>query len=248
MTDLNDPARGNDIRSLLQRKFSLRQLYQEVYSRYAEVLTRCPAEGLAIELGSGVGFAGTQIRELTTTDVLPYEGVDLVFDARQMPFADQSLRFIGMLNVFHHIPDVGAFLAECQRCLMPGGRVLIVDQYPGWFARWIYRYCHHEPWHPESVDWTFPSTGPLSGANGALAWIVFQRDRQRFAEQFPRLHLAGFRPHTPLRYWLSGGLKSWCLIPPALWKSACRIDAMLLRCSPEWGSFVDIELKGLTAP
>jgi SAM-dependent methyltransferase len=206
------------------------------------VLSRCPHDGLAIELGSGGGFAQEVIPELMTADVLPYETVDLVFDAREMPFGDHSVRFIGILNVFHHIPDVERFLAECQRCLKPGGRLLIVDQYPGWFSHWILKHAHHEPYQPDATTWNFPSSGPLSGANGALAWIVFLRDRELFQRRFPGLHVESLRPHTPLRYWLSGGLKSWTLLPAWLWKPATIFDHSLARLFPGSGSFMNIEL------
>lgn len=242
MSQLDDPSRGQSISCAIRRKPSLNSLYREFYDRYRHVLKSCPESGLAVEIGSGVGFARECLPELTTTDLLAYDGLDLVMDARHMPFADQSVRFFCLLNVFHHIPDVAAFLSECQRCLKPGGRLLIVDQYPGWLSHWIFRYLHHEPYRPEAVDWSFRSTGPLSGANGALAWIVFIRDRCRFERQFPHLQIARIEPHTPLRYWLSGGLKHWTLLPRRLWRLATRLDCLLLKCSGRWGSFLDVEL------
>lgn len=242
MNALDDPARESAIADILRDKTSLRLLYHETYERYRSTLARCPTEGIAIELGAGAGFVREVIPEILTADVIPYRSVDLVFDATRMPFADDSLRFIGMLNVFHHIPDVAAFLSECQRCLKPGGRLLIVDQYPGWLSKWIFRYLHHEPWNPETSDWSFPSSGPLSGANGALAWIVFIRDRVLFEQRFPGLRMKQMTTHTPLRYWLSGGLKSWNLIPGWLWKPACLLDRMMLACSRHFGSFMDVEL------
>jgi SAM-dependent methyltransferase len=242
MSDLDDPARGDELSSIIRTKPALYRWYCEVYERYAAALARCPSDGLAIELGAGAGFAKEKIPELTTADVLPYSTVELVFDACRMPFEDCSVRFFCLLNVFHHIPDVGSFLSECQRCLKPGGRVLIVDQYPGWISHWILKHAHHEPYEPDAAEWEFPSTGPLSGANGALAWIVFHRDREAFERQFPRLRIDSVVPHTPLRYWLSGGLKSWSLIPSPLWKLACLGDKLLLKCNPGFASFQDIEL------
>ncbi|MFN8707789.1 MAG: class I SAM-dependent methyltransferase [Planctomyces sp.] len=242
MSSLDDPGRGEELVRIIHSKPALRKLYLEVYQRYAETLSRCPEEGLAIELGAGAGFAKEVIPELTTADIIPYSTVEMVFDACQMPFDDRSIRFLCMLNVFHHIPNAEAFLSECERCLVPGGRVLIVDQYPGWLSHWILKYAHHEPYNPHADQWSFPSTGPLSGANGALAWIVFLRDRLKFETRYPQLEISGITPHTPLRYWLSGGLKSWSLIPEPLWKPACLLDSALLRISSRLGSFMDIEI------
>jgi hypothetical protein len=83
----------------------------------------------------------------------------------------------------------------------------------GW-SRLIYTRLHHEPFEPEATDWTVPATGPLSGANGALPWIVFERDRPRFERDFPMWRIETIRPIMPLRYLVSGGM-SWRPVMPA---------------------------------
>jgi SAM-dependent methyltransferase len=240
MIDLDDPLRAPAIRAAINRKPGLRALYEEFYALYRREMSLAPRAGVAVEIGAGAGFAREQVPGLVASDILGYPGLDLVMDARQMPFLDGSLRFICMLNVFHHIPDVGAFLREAERCLGVGGRMLIMDQHHGWLSRWILRFGHGEPYHPEAREWGFETTGPLSGANGALAWMVFQRDAEGFARRFPGLKLEQYRPHTPLRYWLSGGLKRWSLLPGSLFRAASVVDAALLRLSPQWGSFVEV--------
>ena len=227
---------------MIRRKGSLRRLYREIYQRYANCVSRSPAFGLVVELGSGGGFAKDVIPEIITSDTLPYEGVDQVIDAAGMPFPDESVRTICMTNVFHHIPDVEAFLREARRCLVPGGRVLIVDQHPGWISTPIYRRMHHEPFRMDADQWSFDTTGPLSGANGALTWIVFRRDRERFQALFPQLELVRYEPNSPIRYWLSGGLKPWSLLPSWAFGLATALDRALVAVAPETGSFVDVEL------
>ena len=162
-----------------------------------------------------------------------------------MPFENASVRLIAMLNVFHHIPDVAAFLREAVRCVMPGGRVLILDQHPGWISKPILRHLHHEPFRPDAASWSFDATGPLSGANGALAWIVFARDQRRFETEFRDLRLLRYEPFAPLRYWLSGGLKQWSLLPDSAWHTATVLDRTLVRISENFGSFVEIEIVRL---
>lgn len=239
---LDDPARHQEIRDIIRRKPSLRLYYSEVYRKYRESLARCPKEGIALELGSGCGFAKEEIPGIVTSDVIPYPGVDRVIDGTRMELPDSSLRFLCMQNVLHHIPDAEAFFREASRCLLPGGRIFIVDQYAGWPSRWIYKYAHHEPFHPEADDWKFASQGPLSDANGALAGIIFERDREKFSRLFPKLELVRYSPHTPLRYWLTGGLKSWSALPGWAFPAATALDSALARLSPKFASFVDIEL------
>lgn len=240
---LDDPRRGSELRARIRSKPALSAWYGEAYRRYAECLARTPGGGIALELGSGAGFAKEQIPELLTSDVLPYERVDQILEATAMPFRAASLRFIGMLNVFHHIPDPAAFLEEAQRCLMPGGRMLIVDQHRGLISAPILTYAHHEPFRPDAEAWQFDSRGPLSGANGALTWIVFKRDVARFRRDFPDLELVRYRTHSPLRYWLAGGLKPWSLIGRRTFPLASAVDAALSTLAPALGSFVDVEIR-----
>jgi len=242
MSELDSPDRITELRTIIAAKPALRCFYEDVYSRYAACIASGPRDGLVVELGSGGGFAQEVIPGLITTDVLPYDGVDQVVDATKMPFADGSVRFFGMLNVFHHIPDVEAFLTEATRCLAPGGRMLIIDQHPGWIGKPILRYIHHEPFRPDADNWRFDSTGPLSGANGALAWIVFVRDFQRFQKDFPGLSLLNYRPFAPLSYWLAGGLKSWSLLPGPAKSLARALDRTLLSISKDSGCFVEIDV------
>jgi SAM-dependent methyltransferase len=242
---LDQPDRIEDLRALIRRKPFLRRLYREIYGRYAECLARCPSQGVAVELGSGAGFVQELLPEVITSDVVPYPGVDQVIDATKMPFPDGGVRALFLLNVFHHIADAPAFLREAQRCLAPGGRMLIVDQQPGHISSPILRYAHHEPFSPDAARWEFETSGPLSGANGALAWIVFRRDAERFRSLFPGLSVQRYEPHTPLRYWISGGLKRWSLAPGWAFPLATWVDGFLTGISAHFGSFVDIEVLKL---
>lgn len=242
MTDLDDPSRIDEIRDKIQRKRFLRRFYEDVYARYARCLARCPRDGLAVELGSGGGFVKDALPDVVTSDTLPYAGIDRVIDATRMDFKDGELRALLMLNVFHHVPDVAAFLHEAERCLRPGGRLLIYDQYPGWISKPILSGAHHEPFVPDAKEWQFASTGPLSGANGALAWIVFERDRARFDREFRHLRVERYAPCAPLSYWVAGGLKDWTLAPGWAYGAVATLDRALTRIAPRLASFVEIEL------
>ncbi len=243
MTELDATGRAHELRERLAYKPALAAWYREAYERYVACLERCPPAGLMVELGAAGGFAKELIPELIAADVMPYPGLDTVVDSTHLPFADQSLRALFMLDVFHHINDVELFLCEVSRCLQPRGRLFLVDQHKGLLSTPIYRYLLGEPFDPSASDWRFDASGPLSGANGALAWLVFVRDRGRFEKQFPELRLVQYRPHSPLRYWLAGGLRPWSLLPGWAYQPVTYLDETLAGLWPALGSFVDIEIE-----
>ena len=118
----------------------------------------------------------------------------------------------------------------------------MIEPHIGWLATPFWRYLHHEDFEPRAHSWDFASTGPVSGANGALAWIVFQRDREIFSSLFPELEITQYRVHTPLRYFFMGGLQRWTLLPGWSFGFASACDRILARTLPSMGSFVDVEL------
>lgn len=209
--DLDDPQTTHLRLQIIQKKSFLRKVYEEWYSSIATVLP-AGSEGV-LELGSGAGFLAQYVPELITSERFYCRGVSIVLNGHQLPFADKSLRGIVMTNVFHHLPQPRCFFAEAARCVRPGGIIAMIEP---WVSRWsqlIYTRLHHEPFHPESTKWEFTTTGPLSGANGALPWIVFNRDRSQFEREFPEWRILKIKPGMPFRYLVSGGLSLRSLMP-----------------------------------
>ena len=67
----------------------------------------------------------------------------------------------------------------------------------------------------------------MTDANQALSWNVFFRDRERFAELFPRLSVG--QPHLLpwLSYLLSGGVTRRNLVPDRLARWARAADRLV---------------------
>jgi len=213
----DDPRTTELRRKIIKKKPFLRKIYEEWYGDLIAAVpasTVCP--GQVLELGSGGGFLKELLPECITSEVFSCNGVDRVLDARALPFADASLRAILMVDVFHHIPDVTAFLHEAERTLASGGIVAMWEPWNTPWSRLIYKNLHPEPFEPETTSWSFPASGPLSGANSALPWIVFERDKAELASVFPGLKLETIRLDYPFSYLLSGGVSMRTLMPGCL--------------------------------
>jgi len=209
--DLDDPATTARRRQIIEQKPFLRDIYTEWYSAVAKAVP--PGPGRVLELGSGAGFLRDFVPGLITSDTFLCPDIDLVLDGLCLPFVDRSLRAIVMTNVLHHLPDARRFFEEASRCVRPGGAMVMVEP---WVSRWsttIYTRLHHEPFHPDAPGWEFASTGPLSGANGTLPWILFARDRARFERELPTWSVELIEPFMPFRYVVSGGVSLRTLMP-----------------------------------
>jgi len=207
----DDPRTTFVRRDLIRSKPFLQKIYREWYRRIIEVLPQ--GEGGVLELGSGAGFFAELCPQAITSEMFLCAGIRLVADARRLPFADGSLRALVMTDVMHHIPQPQAFLAEARRILRPGGRIVMIEPWVSAWSRFVYARFHSEPFRPEASSWSFPSTGPLSGANGAVPWIVFERDAALFRELFPELVVEKIEPCMPFRYLFSGGVSLRSLAP-----------------------------------
>jgi SAM-dependent methyltransferase len=221
--DLDDPRTTALRREIIAQKPFLTAIYEDWYDLLRTAIPSPP--GAVLELGSGAGFVERVMPDVVKTDILPVPGIDAVADARQLPFKDGSLRAIVMTNVFHHVPDPAAFLSEAARTLRPGGVVAMIEPWATTWSRFVYRHLHHEPYDEGAMEWALPAGGPLSGANGALPWIVLSRDRARFQQVCPELEVVLVRPIMPFRYLLSGGVSLRGLMPSwttGLWRGAER--------------------------
>lgn len=222
---LDDPRTTELRRKIIQEKAFLRKLYAEWYSLVLNSLSR---KDDVLELGSGAGFIKEYLPSTITSEVFEAEGIDRIVDACRIPFQDQSLDAIVLIDVFHHIPDVERFLSEGSRCLRPGGRLVMIEPWRTVWSEWVYTKWHHEPFLPDAEQWSLPlGAGALSGANIALPWIVFSRDRSRFEAKFPSLCLKSVRPLMPLAYLLSGGISLRRLLPGTAYSLVRRIERFI---------------------
>ncbi|MEP6714339.1 MAG: methyltransferase domain-containing protein [Terriglobia bacterium] len=241
--DLDDPATTHIRRAIIEDKPFLKRIYQEWYGAIAGNLP--PGPGGIVELGSGAGFLEQSIPGLITSEVFLCPGISLVLDGRRLPFADNSLRAICMSNVFHHIPRARAFLSEASRCLRSGGRIIAIEPWVSPWSRGVYTRLHHEPFDPSAEDWVFSGAGPLSSANGALPWIVFERDRARFETEFRQLRVLSTEGLMPFRYLICGGISTRNVMPAFTWNLWKGIETAMRPAMRSWAMFALIVIEKL---
>ncbi len=208
-----DSAEATSVHAtLIRTKGFLRRQYEWYYEQFVAVERRAPA-GLRLEIGSGGGFLGELIDNLLTVDVRPQADVTFKASACALPVNSQSVGGVFLLNVLHHLPEARHFFSELTRVLADGGRAVFIEPYVSPVSKWVYTHLHHEPFDPRVEQWSLPSQGPMSSANGALPWIIFVRDRKKFEAAFPELEIRRLVPHTALTYLLSGGVSMRSLLP-----------------------------------
>tara|TARA_R110002096_G_scaffold54517_1_gene140515 strand:+ start:1201 stop:1992 length:792 start_codon:yes stop_codon:yes gene_type:complete len=218
--DLDSPDCTEARKEIIQSNGFLHRIYEAWYGCHKQAIPDSPIGTSILEIGSGAGFFAEFMNsdEVVTSDIIPLSGIDLTLDAQELEqeFAPESLRGITMINVLHHVPDVRRFFRSATQALAPGGVVSMIEPWVSGWSKFVYNNLHHEPFDPGRPDWGFETTGPLSGANGALPWIVFERDKQQFEEEFPELNIVGIQPIMPLLYLISGGVSMRQLQPAAL--------------------------------
>ena len=238
---LDAPERTLKHKEIILSKPFLVKLYKEWYSVFVDANKSLPA-GKVVELGSGGGFLKDLLPNVLASDILDLPSNDLTFSALEMPFEDNSVSGIYMVDTFHHIPDAELFLTEVNRVLKSNGKLIMIEPANSAWGRFIYTNFHHEPFNPKG-GWQIPVSGPMTGANGALPWIVFERDKSLFNDKFPELEIEKISYHTPLRYLLSGGVSFRQLVPDFSFPVFRGTDRMLSSTTRQFSMFMTISVK-----
>jgi SAM-dependent methyltransferase len=222
----------------------LEAIYLDVYER---ILAEVPERAFPrlIEIGSGGGFFRERAGYATTTDCVAAEGIDRVVDACRLEdaFEPGSLDAISAFNVFHHLPDVTAFLRGAARVLRSGGRIVLVEPWFTPLGQWFYRALHHEPSVLDPDCWDLVGEGRLAGANSRLPTSVFRDSDPRFAREFPELRIVKREPFHKWIYLLSGGLRLNTRVPRPLARAIVGWDRRVRKGDEKAGIFALIVVE-----
>jgi len=196
----------------------LRSAFKSFYTQMIESAdqlgapTRCE-----VELGSGGGFFKEIRPSVITTDVRPLRTLDRALNAEAMDINSESVSRFYAINVFHHLPNPRIFFNELIRVLEPKGVCVLIEPHVGFASSWLHSRIHEDEYFDITMqNWERPQKGgPMSGANQALADIVFGRDQDIFKAEFgSSLRIASKAYCTNgLRYLFSGGVNFRQLAP-----------------------------------
>jgi SAM-dependent methyltransferase len=199
-------------KALILHRPLLKRCYDDWYARLLADARSVSHTGALVELGSGGSYLKSLEPAVITSDVGP-NIAEQVIDARQLPFGDESIQALLLTHVFHHIPDVDAFLREAQRALVPGGVISMIEVAHTPFARFFFRNFHHEPYDDKQERWGFKQGDSMMDSNQALSWIVFVRDRALFEQLHPGLQIEALELMPWFTYFISGGVTMRYLVP-----------------------------------
>lgn len=230
-----------NMNDLVQADAFLNHLYK---TSYEELFRLCDKLSPVIEIGAGSCYSESVAPLWLRSDITTFKHLDLQFDALALPFLTESVGAIVLRDTWHHIPDLSMFLNECQRVLMPGGKIVVSDPYWGLLAKIVYRFLHQERFDDQAAHWCFDQVTPWS-SNQALAFIVLRRDRHIFSAQWPSLQIVEHGVRVGPSFLLSGGVSRRTFVPGAVLKWMFDIERGLGKWFDSFRFFFVFEIQKL---
>jgi SAM-dependent methyltransferase len=202
----------NERRQIWKSKKILKRLYYNWYRIIGSALR----PGSILEIGGGSGNLKEFFPHAISSDILFTPWTDAVLDAHHLPFKNAVMDNIVLFDVLHHLIDPLQFIFEAQRTLKQKGRIVLIEPYISLASFFIYRFLHHE-----GMDWNIDlfkkecsreNRNHLHG-NQAIPTLIFERDKQLLAKNFPRLKIIKKERMDCMIYPLSGGFHYPSLCP-----------------------------------
>lgn len=228
--DVDGVSRLNLHLIMLAKKRMLRDVFTEFHHLFKQLDQQFfSGKGAEIELGAGISPMRDSYPNVLATDIVDAPHLDKVINAEAMDLPDNSVRTIYGQNCFHHFPHPDKFLFELERVLIPGGGAILLEPYYGPFASFLFkRLFRTEGFDKSFPSWETPVEGPMNGANQALSYIVFVRDRAELERKHPSLKIVHEqRVGNYLKYVISGGLNFRQLLPDGMTGAVSYIEKLL---------------------
>lgn len=200
-------------RTTWRHKPMLRNIYREWYQKISAYLT----PGKTLELGAGSGGYKEYNPRVITSDIDPQPWLDMHFDAHTIPFKNNSVSNIVMIDVLHHLHNPVVFFNEAFRVLKKGGRIVCIEPYSTFISGIVYKLFHPEPFN-FSIDYYAPEFKGQAKtpweSNQAIPYLLFSKHKDTFYKIFrDKLTIIRLEKFSFLLYPLSGGFEHKQLIP-----------------------------------
>ena len=227
-----------DYQKIWKEKPVLRLVYDALYKKIEDAML----VGDTLEIGGGIGNLHILKGRLIKSDIQYSVGVDVVADAQQLPFDSEVFSNIVLFDVLHHLQCPLLFFDEAQRVLKPGGRVIMVEPGITPVSKLLYKMGHEEPvemgWDMNDPCKVDADKDPYD-SNQAIPTILFKRDSQLFLATVKGFKINSSDWLSLFAYPLSGGFKSWSLLPYKWVHSILKIEEKIL---PFLGSLMAFRL------
>lgn len=200
-----------------EKKKILRVIYEEWYKKIIDNLSE--VNGKTVELGAGSGNFKEYMPDVISADIDKCDWLDMCFDAHNMPFENESLANIVLIDVLHHLYNPVKFLEEASRVLKKGGRVIMLEPYPSPFSLQIYKRFHPEPF---IFDVDYFSKNDLQDkdpwdSNQAIPYLIFFKNVDKFNKNYgDKFKIVEKEKLSFILYPVSGGFENKAMIPDQL--------------------------------
>jgi len=198
----------------------LRKVYEDIHERMASHID----PGLILEIGSGgVGFRDNKAKVIST-DIQIVPWVDVISDAHGLPFKNQVFSNLVMVDVLHHLHSPMLFFKEASSVLKTGGKIILVEPAITTVSHFFYKYFHVENVNMkvDAFKKKLTSTDPYD-ANQALPTLLF-KDPIKFEKLSINFKVIYKKEFGFLTYPLSGGFRTWSLLPSFLYPVFLKIE------------------------
>lgn len=208
-----------------------KRILKRLYHKWYNIIQSALKPGLILEIGGGSGNLKECIPDAISSDILFVEWLDVVLDAHNLPFKDESFDNIVLFDVLHHLHDLFSFFSDAERVLKQDGRILLMEPNISLGSFFVYRFFHSEglSWHidPFKPGELCKEKKPFQG-NQAIPTLTFGRNKHRFTKSFPRLKIVRKERMDCVIYPLSGGFHNPSLCPLFLYNVLEYIEKLLI--------------------
>lgn len=202
-------------RKIWNEKKLLREIYSEWYEKILNDLSI--VNGKTVELGGGGGNFKQFKKDVISADIVKLDWLDMCFDAHDMPFEENAVSNLVMIDVLHHLNDPVKFLNESYRVLNSGGRLIMIEPFPSPFSLIIYKNFHPEPFD-KNADY-FLNVNENSDkdpwdSNQAIPYLIFYKHLNKFKDLFSsKFEIISKEKFSFVLYPSSGGFENKQMIP-----------------------------------